>query len=560
MIRHKICFVIAAVLLCNIVFAQTVDEGKKFLYYERFKSAKEVLEKVVASAPTNAEAAYWLGQVLIEMKDVPGAKAVYQKALQANGSNPMLLAGMGHIELLENKGNDARQRFETAISLTKAKDVQVLNAVGHANVDAKETGDPKYAIEKLNLATALKGMKEPAVYINLGDAYKNQADGGGAVTAYQNALTIDPKYAEAKYKIGKIYWTQGPTQASIFLQNWNDAVALDPAYAPAYHELATYWFFRDINKSKDYFFKYKANTDFTPSVEAEEISLIYGSGDFKGAIAKADEKIQKEGANADAKLFRVKGYAYDKLGDSIQALSSMEQFFAKAPQDQVMPDNYVKMAEISAKFPDKANQADDYFNKAIAADTLVANRVDYANAAVNMYKKTGNEPKIAEWYTRILTLKPTYSKSDLYYAGLEQFRAENFTVSDSLFNIYKTKYPTEYYGYYWCFRSKWAQDTTLEKGPAEQAIPDCTKFIELAEADKAKFTSQLKVAYGFMAGFSANVKKDYPTAIGWLDKLLEIDPTNIDVQNNKKLLQKAMQKPPAKSTTSKGGGAKPEPK
>ena len=127
---------------------------------------------MVATTPGNAEAAYWLGQVLIEMKDVPGAKAVYQKALQTNGSNPMLLAGMGHIELMENKGNDARQRFETAISLTKAKDVQVLNAVGHANVDARDQGDSKYAIEKLNAAAAIKGMKEPAVYINLGDAYK----------------------------------------------------------------------------------------------------------------------------------------------------------------------------------------------------------------------------------------------------------------------------------------------------------------------------------------------------------------------------------------------------
>ena len=42
----------------------------------------------------------------------------------------------------------------------------------------------------------------------MGDAYRKLIDGGNAVTSYQKALAIDPKLAEAKYKIGKIYLTQ----------------------------------------------------------------------------------------------------------------------------------------------------------------------------------------------------------------------------------------------------------------------------------------------------------------------------------------------------------------
>ncbi len=555
MMRHKICFVITAALLCNIVLAQTLDDGKKALYYERYISARSTLEKVLAANPANPEAAYWLGQALIELKDVASAKSVYQKALQDSGSNPLLLAGMGHIELLETKTNDARQRFETAISLTKAKDVQVLDAVGHANVQAREKGDAKYAIEKLTLAVSLKGMKEPLAYINLGDAYRNLADGGGAVTAYQSALSIDPKYAAAKYKIGNIYRTQGPTQAPIFLKNYMDAVQLDPVYAPAYYQLYTYWYFKDVNKARDFFAKYKANTDYTPSVEAEEISLIYASGDFKGAIAKADERLQKEGDKADAKLYRVKAYAYDQIGDSVNALKNMELFFAKASPEDVLSDNEVKMAELSAKFPDKTQQADDYFAKAINMDTVSENKIGYVISAINLYKKLGLQDKVAEWTSNLLTVNPNYRKTDLYYAGFEQFKAEHFTVADSLFGIYKTKYPTEYYGYYWSFRSKWAQDSTLEMGPAEQAIPDCQKFIELAEQEKDKFGSQLKVAYGFMAGFAANVKKDYATAITYLDKLIEIDPTNQDAIKNRDILKKAMSRPPAKSSTGSGKGS-----
>lgn len=548
MIRHTIRFIVGSALLCNVAVAQSVDDGKKFFYYEKYESAKSTLEKAVAAKPDDVQAVYWLGQTLIEMKDTAGAKAVFQKALQAKGSDPLLLVGMGQVELMEKKTNEARQRFETAISLTKGKDIDILNAVGHANADAAE-GDAKYAIEKLTQATQVKKFKDPWVYINMGDAHRKLMDGGAAVTSYQNAFGLDPKLAAAKYKIGKIYVTQGPDQAPIFLKNFEEAVTIDPAYAPAYYDMYSYWYSRDVNKARDYFAKYKANTDFTPSVEAEEISLVYASGDFKGAIAKADEKIQKDGDKADAKLYRTEAYAYDKLGDSVNALKNMEIFLAKASPDIVLPDNYVKMAEISAKFPDKVEQADQYFNKVIEMDTVTADRVNYAKAASEMYKKLNNRAKSAEWLTKILTFKPDYSKVDLYYAGFEQFYAENYVTADSVATLYKTKYPDDLQGYYLAFRSKWAADTAaLSSGiPSAAPVEDAQKLIELAEVDKAKYKQSLLVAYGFMAGYQANNLKDYAAAITWLEKILEVDPANADAQANIDVLKNALNKPKQKT-------------
>lgn len=547
MIKHTIRFILASALMCNAAFAQSVDEGKKAFYYEKYKTAKETLEKAVAAKPDDVEAAYWLGQTLIEMHDTAGAKAVYQKALQTKGSDPLLLVGAGHVELLEKKTNEARQRFETAISLTKGKDIGILNAVGHANADAAD-GDAKYAIDKLTLATQVKKFKDPDVYINMGDAQRKLMDGGAAVTAYQNALTLDPKLAEAPYKIGKVYVTQGPDQAKIFLEKFNDAITLDPAYAPAYYDLYSYWYSRDVNKAKDYFAKYKASTDFTPSVEAEEISLIYASGDFKGAIAKADEKIQKDGDKADIKLYRTKAYAYDKLGDSANALKNMEIFFSKAAPDVILPDNYVKMAEISARFPDKVAQADDYFNKVISMDTLTANKIQYAKAASDMYKKLNDRAKSATWLTKILTYKPDYTKTDLFYAGWENFYGEKYVTADSVATLYKAKFPDDMQGYYMAFRTKWSADTAaLSSGiPSVAPVEDAKKFIELAETDKTKYKQSLLLAYGFMAGYNANNLKDYAAAITYLDKILEVDPGNADAQANKDVLQKALNKPAPK--------------
>ena len=548
MIKHTIRLLVASVLLCNVAFAQSVEDGKKFYYYEKYVSAKDALEKAVAAKPDDVEAAYWLGQTLIQLKDTTGAKAVFQKALQTKGSDPLLLVGMGQIELMEKKTNEARQRFETAISLTKGKDIDILNAVGHANASTAE-GDAKYAIEKLTLATEVKKFKNPDVYINMGDAQRKLMDGGAAVTAYQNAFGLDPKLAEAKYKIGKIYVTQGPDQAKIVLENFNEAVTIDPAYAPAYYDMYSYWYSRDVNKARDYFAKYKANTDFTASVEAEEISLVYASGDFKGAIAKADEKIQKDGDKADVKLYRTKAYAYDKLGDSVNALQNMEIFLSKAPADIVLPDNYIKMAEISAKFPDKVAQADVYYNKVIDMDTVIANKVSYAKAASDMYKNLNDKAKSADWLTKILAYKPDYSKTDLYYAGFGQFAAEDYVSADSVATLYKTKFPDDLQGYYLAFRSKWQADTAaLSSGiPSEAPVADATKLIELAEADKAKYKQSLLVAYGFMAGYQANNLKDYAAAITWLEKILEVDPANADAQANIEVLKNALNKPKQKS-------------
>lgn len=537
------------------VFAQSVQEAKKLIYYGRYQGAKEMLQKVVAGNPADAEAVYWLSQVHIVQSDLPGAKAVLNKGMEgANGSNPMLLAGRGHLELLEGKTADARQRFETALSLTKAKDINVLNAIGRAN--AEKSGDADYAIEKLKQATQIKGFKEPDVYINMGDAYRKKQDGGGAVSSYQNALTVDPKYAAAKYKVAKIYLTQGNDQKDVFLRNFEEAIALDPNYSPAYYDLYAYYFSRDVNKSTQYFNKYKENADKGPALDYEEASLLFAGGDFKGAIAKADQLLVSQGENADARLYRLKGYSHEKMGDSLNAVKDMETFFAKARPDQIVGDNYVMLAMNSAKFPERQERVDHYLNRAIDNDTSLVNRMDYAKKGADFFKKAGNQQKAAEWMTRVVQLNPNPGKVDLYNAGFENFKAANYQRADSLFGLYKTKYPDEVYGHYWSFRSRSVIDSTMEAG---LAVPDCQRFIEVAESDKVKNKNTLITAYGYMAGYNANVKKDFPAAIGYLDKILEVDPANADATKNKEILQKAIGNKGSATAPAKQGGSAARP-
>jgi tetratricopeptide (TPR) repeat protein len=538
MTKIKLGIVAVILLMSNLVFAQTWQEGRKLISYQRNQSAVSTLEKVVAANPGSAEAQYWLGQAYIKAGQLEKAKEVYRKILVGDlGSNPLLLVGMGHVELLEGKKTDARSRFETAISLSKGKDVAVLNAIGRANAD--KNGDVDYAIEKLNQATTVKGFKEPDVYVNMGDAYRKKNDGGGAVSSYQKALTIDPKYAEASYKIGKVYYTQGKDQEEVFSRYFNEAIASDPNFAPAYYDFYVYFFFRDVNKARNYFAQYKPLADKGASLDYEEASLSFASGDFKDAVAKSTDLLNKYGNDADARLYRLRGYSNWKLGDSATAIKDFETFFSKAKEEDIVPDNWMVAAELAAKFPERQANFERYVNAAIAMDTTVKGKTDLAKKAVDIFKKAGNQPKAAEWAIRVLNLNPNASKVELYNAGIENFKAFEYMRSDSLFDAYKVKYPDETYGYYWSFRALSVVDSTMEQG---LAIQDATKFVEIAELDKAKNKSTLMTAYGYLAGYQANIKKDFPAAIGYLEKILEIDPANPDAIKNKEILQKALSK------------------
>ena len=542
MTKIKIGILTAILLISNMVFAQTVHDGRRFLYYQQFNNAKEAFEKALAANPTSIETQYWLGQAFIGLNQPEKAKELYRKALETNGSNPLLLVAMGHLELIEGKQTEARQRFETAISLMGKKlDVIVLNAIGRANLD--KNGDSDFGIEKLNLATTVKGFKEPDVYITMGDLFRKKNDGGGAVKSYQNALVIDPKYAVAKYKTGKVYLTQGKDQENVFMQHFNDAIADDPKFAPAYYDAYAFYFARDVNEAKKFFNFYKDLAEKGPALDYEAASLLFASSDFKAAVAKSDELLLQYGANADNRLHRLKGYSLYKLNDSLNAIASFETFFSKVNAEQINADNWLVAAELAAKIPSKQADFDKYVTNAIAADTLLKGKIDAAKKAMDIFKKAGNQAKVAEWAEKILTINPSPTKVEIYNAGFENFKATKYLKADSIFTIYKTKFPEEVYGHYWSFRSLSVVDSTMEGG---LAIPSCQKFIELAELDKVKNKSTLLTAYGYMASYNANMKKDYEAAIGYLDRIIAIDPANADAIKNKEILQKALTKPAAK--------------
>ncbi|MEO8109538.1 MAG: tetratricopeptide repeat protein [Ginsengibacter sp.] len=546
----KISLLASFIMLVNVLFAQSIDDGKKFLNYERYISAADVFNKLLAADPNNVEAAYWLGQTYLQNQDTPdsiAAKTLYQKTLQANPNATLMLVGMGEIDLMEGRKDEARNKFETAISLTKKKDLEdILLPIGRANIDARN-GDTHWAIEKLNQAADMD-KKNPAIQIALGDAYRKLIDGANATTSYQNALNLDSKNARADFMIGRIYETQGYGQEAIYMRYYNDAIAADPNFAPVYYWLYNYYYRKDVNKARDYLNKYVAVADNDSKNCYAEASLLFVSQLYQQAIDKSNQCITSAGDKAFPNLYGLKAYSYDKLGDSLNAKKYFEEFFTKVNPDKIGPNDYatygrvlLKLGGDSLEVVKNASLAAEYIDKAIALDTIPANKLDYVKSTAASLADAKKYAEAGDWYTKVLTLKPDYGKVDLYYAGYNDYRGGEYVKADSIFGLYMTKYPEDPFGAYMRGRSAEGIDTT---GAGGLAKPYYQKVIDIYDTSTDKSTTKDYIipSYRYMVANSYNVQKDKDAALNYNSKILVIDPTDATAIKTQEALNGIKQK------------------
>jgi len=329
MLKTTITILTAGLLSLSGIQAQSIQEGINNLYAERNKTAKETFEKLIATNPNNLEAIYWLGQSEIGMLDVKSARDLYSKTLQSNGNAPLILAGMGHVNLLDGKKDEARQMFETAINLSTGKkgaDVSVLNAIGRANVDAKD-GDIAYAIDKLKLAST-KDAKNADVLLNLGDAYRKAHEGGQAVVTYDMALQANPSLARAVFRKGMIYYTQRNWE--LFEQLMKQSISIDSKFAPAYYQLYYYYLGKlDFNTAQDYASKFISNTEQDPQNDYLRIQTLWAQKKYDEAISGAKALIAAAGQQTKPKVYKLLADAYVSKGDTAGGKQYIDEYFAK---------------------------------------------------------------------------------------------------------------------------------------------------------------------------------------------------------------------------------------
>ena len=556
-------------------------EGVKMLSYEKNKSALNFFKEAYDKNSADGETIFWYGQAILAQnyngistpESIQKAKDLFQKSLQAKGNDPWLLIGMSHIQSLEGADvNAVKQNLEVAITSTlntkgkyKGKPNQdIINAIGYVFAELPiSIGDHKYAIDKLKETISAYDVVNSSLYINLGINYLKLGggeNGGDAVTAFQNAINADAKNAYAYYRIGKVYQTQNNKES--LDEYFNKAIAADPAIAPVYFSLYTYYAEVSTSIAKtnlDLFLQY---ADKDPIFEYFSADYLFRSGQFDLSLEKAKAMEAAGSLTIFPGLAVLLAKNYDKKGDTVLARSYIEPFITNTTPDKLINTDYEIAVKILSKFSGSQATLAVILEKAIAADTAKVNKLKYYKLGYEMLEKNNMYTDELKWYANYSALRG--AKDEVYYYKTTSIaiNAKEGAVASTTAKEYIAAFPEKPNGYSMNVRAARLLDTANNLGVLFEAVNVQNEFLL---KDLTKNKQALINNYYTLIGYY-NETKSYENAVLMCDKVLEIvpeDPTtlqakgmfikNIDIikkmQNSKGGVPAPLVEKPAADTT-----------
>lgn len=532
----KKLFIITALLMTGTAFTQSVQVGSGHLYYERYTSAANTFSQLTKADPSNAEAWFGLTKTYMLTDNEAAAATALATAPASVQEQPLFEVAKGWSSLATGNNSAATPLFEKALDQTREKDAAVLSAVAQAHIDAK-AGNAQYAVELLTKAIK-RDKHNPALYVQLGDAYRKMTNGSEAYQAYKKAIDVNDKYAAAYHAIGQIFQTQ--KNAEMYLNYFNQAITADPAYAPSLYQLYVYQFSRNPAKAMDYYNRYAAHTDKSVDQEYDLTDLLYLNKEYNAAIRKAKALAQSEGVKLQPRLYKLIGYSYAGLKDSAQAIPYMQRYFAAAPDSVVIARDYETMSQLYASAKNDSLAA-TWLTKATEKETDTARLLaDYRKLA-DFARQKNDYSGQAKWLGLYYGANQKASNVDLYYWAVAHFNAAEYAQADSAFGFYAAKYPEQSFGYYWQAKSRALLDKDMAEG---SAVPAYQKLIEVLGKDTtdANYKKWMVEACGYLAAYEANKEKDYKEALVYFGKMLEVDPDNEDAKKYTAILEKQVEK------------------
>lgn len=543
--KTKMCL-LAALLLFTVqaVFSQSLDDAKKALYYRHYNTAKQSLSQLVSSKPS-AEAYYYLGLADMGLEDYQAAKADFQKGIQTDAESALNYVGLGRVAIKSDKDfTAAKQNFQKAWDLSEGRDFNVLRGILNATAESPKA-DAHYA---LDLVTQFKDNRKnrkyefsAADYTAIGNVYANLPDGGGkAATNYEMAESADAKYAQAFYEEGNL-WDRAQRD-SLALQFWNSAISADANYAPALHQLYSYYRIRDLSKAQDYLNKYMALSDDKLNGQVNLVDVLYLQKNFQQAIDQANQ-LMGQSINPDTKtrLYKLIAYSQLALGDSLGAKKNMDTYFQQQDPDKVLPRDYQFYADVLQKLNEDSLSL-VYLNKYVDTDT--STNLDFIRQEANSLRES-NEFKAADlWFDKLFKTADTsqLTMADFYYRAFSKYGAATKGLGswDDAITYWKKftdKYPDQPSGYYYIGQCQQAQDTAY-KGLAIEAY---NTYISKLKPDELKSKANiLSVIYSYIAG-CYETQGDEAKALEYAGKLLTMDPHSQVASNiNSSIAYKAL--------------------
>lgn len=520
-------------------FGQTNPNVEKAFYLidvEQPKKGMALLEETVKANPTDAAVLYSLGIAQLRAGKKSEALATFEKGIALNEKEQLNAVGKAHVLLLDKKPADAKLLFDKALSSTKSRNVDVLNAVAEAYLS-----DSKYVPDAIAILNKAKSVGPNAItYILLGDAHLAAHNGGLAVTSYEDAASVKKTDAKPYYKIGDVY--QRNRNYTAVEEAFNKAIALDPNYAPVYREFAEmYYRKKEGAKAAQNQEKYLSLIE-DPS-EKERVKLPYMHFMAKD-YAKANKMFEPFLAkpDVDATTLKFAAFSFSEAGDLERSRALVEQFMTKGKPEDLDASDYasygkllskLKESKIDASLPkaeqDKKKRELDSLSLNAYTKSLEINpeQAEVLQTAADLQYKLNHFPEAIQSYKKLLAMKRQPS-TNLFALGRSYFYSQQFQKADSTFIKFQELQPALSIGYLWEAQAKVQLDPEMKTDQAKIAFD---KVVEKGSVDPVKNKADLIKAYNYLGPYYYNAAHDIAKAKAAYQKLLELDPQNAAAYN-----------------------------
>jgi tetratricopeptide (TPR) repeat protein len=396
----------------------------------------------------------------------------------------------------------------------------------------------------------------PNLFLNLGINYLKLGgeNGGEAVSAFTKAIDRDPKNAYAYYRIGKVYQSQNNKES--FEENYNKAISIDPAIAPVYVSLYTYYATIETNKARanlDLFLQY---ADKDPAFDYLYADYLFQVGQYDASLEKAKKLESTIGVSVYPRIAILLAYNYDRKGDSVAARTNIEQFIAGSTADKVLPSDYELAVKVISKFPGTQAAVGAILEKAIAADpSNKKNALKLYKLGYEMFEKANMYSDASKWYTKYAAVRGVKDETYYYKTASIAINANDGATAASAAKEYIAAFPDKSIGYLYNVKAARLLDTANSLGILMEAVKTQNTFYI---KDTVKYRQQLFDNYYTIIGYYNEKASQLEKSLKELKKAdpkakrSEEEAVIVDAYNNAVLnCDKALELAPNDPTTTK---------
>jgi tetratricopeptide (TPR) repeat protein len=452
-----------ALLVSSASYGQSLQNAIKSTDNELYTQANAEFRKLIAAEPANPCYFYHLGENFFAQNEIDSALVYYNQAaskfIEKDKNTALALVAAGKEAWLKGNKTGAKESFTSALTLTKSKDADIIRNIAKVYIKSSEKSLDE-AIVLLELAIKLDANNEDG-HILMGDALleKSSDNASAAIKSYNKVIDINPKSARGIVRVGILYArVQNFSEAN---KKYEEAIAIDPTYAPAYRENAE--MLLNLNKAKKAVENWKKYLELNNSLEARYrfATALFSGKQFCDVITEI-ESLKKDFNNFY--MERMLTYSYAECSTDKEAamkgIAASDAFFKIAPADKVIFQDYKNRGLLFVN-AGKDSLAILEFEK--ASNLSEEAKKDLAGQIGKLYSKAKNYNKTIEYYeyknsNGTITATECFELGRAYYFG-----PKNYVMADSSFAKLARLSPTYAPAYFWRGRSNLQLDPKNEK-------------------------------------------------------------------------------------------------